>query len=1763
MFRSQTPLKYQGLVCLPIVLIAALFSIALLSPFSHAKLIATVPNVLLLSCSNPGTSTDRPNNHFPLHPNGSLVKVNGIQTVYLIDGGRKRAISSPSVLANLYPNGGFGNNDVITIGTDELGFYTPGADVTSQQPGNGRNQPDGRLIQNPAGEVSIISNVGGRRAFATPTRFLDLGYQFCNVVSLTSQDYNAYPVGMVVGEFPVPSAPADGSTGQSVTPTFNWSSVAQASSYRIAVATSSSALPIDPGSNICPSCVIFASAPSNSFTPSPGVLSAGTTYFWNVEAINVPDTTVWSATRSFTTAAPADGMTLISQDPPDDFQVGSNQLFNATWRLSNTGATTWNSNFSAVWIQTAVNGNPSTNLTSPIQVGALLSTTAPGLFFDLNISMIGPSTPGTYYMYWQLQNPAGVSFGTPFRVKIVVVQAGDESYGNDKEGFGSGDSPGSNAGINDDSLNTSTGNFNYQTTDLVVPGRGLDFVFSRSYNAKDNTASTLSPGWSHSFNIYVTSQNSSVATLHYGDGKVLAFGNTGANLYKALSKGYYDTLTRNGDNTWTLLKPDQKEYHFDINGRLVFIQDRNSNRITLNYNANNLLSSVVDTVGRQFTFSYSSGVLTDITDPIGRHLQFQYTSSRLTQFRDAKNQADNYSYDGNGRIFEVFDARGIRKFSNSYDSQGRLIAQTNSRGFQWSFSYDDVNHVTRVTDPNQKQIIYNHGSGNNLLSFTNRTNAQTTITYDANNNRQSVTDLNGAQFAYSYDSSGNTKTSTDPAQKTRQFSYDAKNNPIQATDELSHSTSMGYDARGNLISLTDALSKASSIAYNSFGQPTAITDPNQHTANLTYDSQGNLRTVQDALGLTTTFDYDGVGRRTRVTNARGKITFYSYDNNDNLTSVQRPIGTTSYGYDFVDNLVSVSDPNQNTTQFEYDGNNNRTKETDALGNFIRHTYDSLDRLVSTRDKRGNTTSFTYDNEGRLLSVTDALTNTTSFTYDGNGNKLTSKDANNQTTKYTYDSLNRLTGVEDPLHNIDSRDYDAAGRVTRDTDARGNATRFTYDEVNNLTRVVDAENGTTEYTYDNNHNLKTEKDANLHLSNLTYDNDDRLVSSSDPLGNSYSYAYDAVGNRIAQSDAKHQIIQFTYDDNDRLTRISYPDSSSVQMTYDANGNLTQVFDVIGTTTYSYDQLNRIRTYTDAYGKTISYQYDQNDNTATLTYPDGKQVNYSYDANDRMTSLTDWSGRTVSYQYNSIGLLTRITPPTSSDNGPTTYTYDLAGRLTGMTNFHSRGTNNSYAFTLDQNGNRVTASVQESLNNRVAVSTQSYSYDNANRIQTAGPGSFLFDANGNMTSKTENGVTTNYSYDFNDRLLNDQANTYIYNGQGTRVAEIRAGVLTRYVVDVNRELSQVLCETDGAGNITSYYVYGEGLVYKVLLDGAHYYYQFDPNGSTVSMTTDFDFYVNRYSYDPYGKVTNSSEVFPNTNSTVANPFKFGGRFGLMDEGNGLVYVRARYYVPELGRFLTKDPLTGDLKDGQTLNRYIYAVDNPVKFVDADGRFAFEALRHFAGDVPLERVKGAAIKAVVKLGLSATRNQLTKYINTNGFSSGGEAAFSTYTGLGTDLARGVAENSLSAVINVGQRVAADWKNPNMSRLEKAARVSLTISDTALTGIASEGGPWLGAFGGAGANASFEVRYGFIKKNIADPIGGAAYNVYTGLVGKTPESTEEYGREQDRQMRIRQQQRQRAAIQAKTSGPVVKVMPRGPAATPIMPRGPKPAPISPRGTR
>jgi len=315
---------------------------------------------------------------------------------------------------------------------------------------------------------------------------------------------------------------------------------------------------------------------------------------------------------------------------------------------------------------------------------------------------------------------------------------------------------------------------------------------------------------------------------------------------------------------------------------------------------------------------------------------------------------------------------------------------------------------------------------------------------------------------------------------------------------------------------------------------------------------------------------------------------------------------------------------------------------------------------------------------------------------------------------------------------------------------------------------------------------------------------------------------------------------------------------------------------------------------------------------------------------MESITDWLGGFTRYIYDNVGNLIWIT---NANLTTVAHTYDRANRLVAQTNAQPDGTViSSYSLTLDGLGNLQRSIQYERLEPLLEPGTSTYSYDANNRLTNINGGMLQYDAQGSLVHWGGN----YFDYDGEDRLtqhlleghgISPLIIKYSYDGLGNRLERRNNGVTNRFVYDHASSLNHLLAETDSDGNIIAYYVHGFGLISRITANGSVAYYHYDPRGNSISLTDANGEITDNYAYDTFGQLVNKSG--PSSNS-----FRFLGRYGICDDGNGLLYIRARYYQPSFGRFLTKDPITGRDSDGQSLNRYVYALNNPLLFADITG-------------------------------------------------------------------------------------------------------------------------------------------------------------------------------------------------------------------------------------
>ncbi len=598
-----------------------------------------------------------------------------------------------------------------------------------------------------------------------------------------------------------------------------------------------------------------------------------------------------------------------------------------------------------------------------------------------------------------------------------------------------------------------------------------------------------------------------------------------------------------------------------------------------------------------------------------------------------------------------------------------------------------------------------------------------------------------------------------------------------------------------------------------------------------------------------------------------------------------------------------------------------------------YTYEStFNQVASVTDPLNHTTTFAYDAEGNPTTVTNALGQPTTLTYNAAGQPITVTDPLSHTTQFEY-SLGDLTAVTDPLGNRTTRGLDAAGRLLNLTNPLGLRTQYDYDALNRLTKITDALGGLTQFGYDANGNLLSVTDARNSATSYTYNNMDRLQSRADPLLRAESYAYDNAGNLGTFTDRKSQVTSSTYDALDRVTQRAYSDGSTTSYAYDAGNRLTQVVDSIaGTMTRSYDGLDRLTQEITPQGA-VSYAYDAAGRRTSMTVLGQPTVNYTYDNADRLTQVSQGTA-TVTFGYDAAGRRTSLALP----NGLTTeYTYDAASRLIGLTYKNGPTGLGTITYAYDAAGNRISTAgtwARTGLPQSVASAT----YDAADQQLTFGGQTLTYDQNGNLTSDG----TNTYTWNARNQLvaINGAGLTasFGYDGLGRRQTKTINSTTTDFLYDGPNPVQELsggtaLANTLAGLGVDEYFTRTDSAGTRAFLT--------DALGSTVALTDPAGAVQTQYTYEGFGATTTSGP-------TSTNPFQYTGR---ENDGTGLYYYRARYYLPSVERFLSEDPILAvrclqqtfpDLaprfspkpKASGPLNAYAYVGNNPIGFTDPSG-------------------------------------------------------------------------------------------------------------------------------------------------------------------------------------------------------------------------------------
>lgn len=1003
-------------------------------------------------------------------------------------------------------------------------------------------------------------------------------------------------------------------------------------------------------------------------------------------------------------------------------------------------------------------------------------------------------------------------------------------------------------------VNTGTGNFVHEHTDLVIPLPGLSFDVTRYHNHIDANEVTgdFGPGWTWTLGWRISWRDDKSAVLTYPDGReAYLIGELDPDDLFNLSGTYVghfaetQTIVRAEDGTATIEGKDQRRYEFDAAGRLVRVRDGAGNGLDITRNAAGHIERITHTAGAIYDFAYTGDYITTITSSDGYSLNYEYSpSGDLVRVTSTAGDTFEYTYDDQHRMTTITDALGNRILLNEYDDQNRVARQTDASDVRSTFDYvadDTAVFYDQLGIP----VTHTYDSDLRVIRIENARGAVTEYEYDEDYNRIKKTNPLGEVWRWAYDEHGRVISSTNPLGATWIYTRDVRGNVLEERNPLGYVQLREYDEHDNLIREVDAEGGQTLREYDGRGLLIREIDPISATREFTYTVQGLLSAITDSVGGST-MAYDAYGNRVSYIDAEGRITYSAFDDAGRAISKTGPLGNViTFTHDVNGNLLAESDGDGHVRTMGYDEQDRLITRTDYLGHLWRVEYDALGRVVREENPMGGFVTYTYDVAGNVIVKRDERGGIWRYEYDLDNNKVLEVDPLGNETRYVYNAAGQRVIIDRPCEScsggrtVEHIEYDLAGRIIKRIDGRGNATEYKYDRVGRVIEEIDALGHSTKYKY----NARGDKieiiDALNHSTYREYNEVGWLITTTNRLGYQTVRSYDKVGKLLSVRDARGNTTSYRYDAAD-----------NVILEIDALGNETY---------YEYDLRGNVLTETNALGQVTTHNYDANGQRTSTTNPRGFTTYNAYDALGHRVTVTDPLGIVLQRVYDAAGDLRR---EIDGEGQVTSYDYDLLGRRSVITDARGAVTYREYnadgylavvidplgtqtRYFYDANGNKIkevkaipVGGTEEDGQTSIWV------YDPLNRVK------YFFDA---LAHRTEycydelgrlvrtigpRGEVNNWMYDdesqntrWEDALGN--ATEYAYDEVGNQIVITNArGFATQTVYDALNRPVQVI-NALGDAIYYEYNAVGDKIVFTDTR-GAATHYEYDTNHNPITVT-----------------------------------------------------------------------------------------------------------------------------------------------------------------------------------------------------------------------------------------------------------------------------------------------------------------------------------------
>ena len=941
-------------------------------------------------------------------------------------------------------------------------------------------------------------------------------------------------------------------------------------------------------------------------------------------------------------------------------------------------------------------------------------------------------------------------------------------------------------------------------------------------------------------------------------------------------------------------------------------------------------------------------------------------------FDQYNNQTDVYEYDFGTGIPGALLRRTHIDFVTHPDYLNRqlfsLPSQTwissdvvgNNRVALITYEYDNYTNDSRHASLTSRSNAVGHdtnystgftirGNVSGVTSYANAANQTGAVTmstqYDILGNVVKIIDANGNASTIGYDDNfgapdGNTTTTTPPSQLNGQSTFafpTSVTNPIP----FNWTAYTQYDYfTGAPVNAQDINGVVSKTIYNDLlDRPTqavtAVGTALERQSNIIYDdanlrieTRTDLNALNDNLIKAESF-YDGLGRtiESRKYEAGGGYvaTQTQYDAlgrphkqsnpfRPSEINTNNPILWTQSYFDALGRVIKVKTPDNAEVTTSYSGNTvtvtdqalkERRSVTNALGALVRVDEPDASGALGTISSPNQPTYYAYDILNNLTTVSQGV----------------------QTRTFAYNSLSRLTSATNPESGPISYGYDNNGNLTSKTDARGVATTYIYDALNRVTnRNYSTPNGTP----------GTGMLANYQPSpNVTYSYDGtnvaggianskgKLTKVSSSVSATEYTEFDILGrvrSHKQTTDGTGYTTGYSYNLSGALIEETYPSGRVVKNTLDVSGDLQQVQSRRANDTFR--------------NHANSFTYAASGAVTAMRLGNGKWENTTFNGRLQPTqiglggSATNQSLLKLNYDYGTtqnngnVRSQTITVPTVGANAGFTavqTYTYDELNRLKSATeNINGNQTpswKQTYAF--DRYGNRrfdeantttIPPGCAEAVcNPQIDPATNKlvgYQFDNAGNTKIDADGqAFTYDAeNKQVKAQSDAQIVGEYSYDGDGLRIKkvvastEETTVFVYDAAGRMVAEYS----TQVASTSEAKVSYLTSDTVGSPRIIT-----------------------DAAGQVIS----------RRDFRPYGEEITR----PNYGQdSIREKFATYER----DNETELDFAQARYYSSAFGRLSSVDPWGGARLNPQSLNRYVYVVNNPINFTDPLGLECNEA-------------------------------------------------------------------------------------------------------------------------------------------------------------------------------------------------------------------------------